>query len=253
MPAAGVTAKLPSPLDNVKLPSARDRHEPLPSPAHHEPPASLDLDHHEPLPPSAPHESPPSSDHHEPLPPPAPHELPPSSDHHEPPPSLDFDPVQEGRCLVGPVAVAWAAQDAELDAEIAALEAAGVLTAPAEEEQPGPDLDPDNIPPHGLRPWLAGLSGSPFDECLVATADATGPEMPRTTCRDRVRGGGLGFAADGDADLLSPGAALAGLAEQARAAGLSRLTDDELAGVIRAGRRLSSWASALELAAVSDL
>ena len=43
------------------------------------------------------------------------------------------------------------------------------------------------------------------------------------------------------------------MAEDARAAGLSRLTDDELAGVIRAGRRLSSWASALELTAVSDL
>jgi hypothetical protein len=161
--------------------------------------------------------------------------------------------VWEALCSVGPVAAAWAAQDAELDAEIAVLEAAGVLTAPAEEEQPGPSLDPDSVPPRGLRPWLAGLSGSPLDECLMSTTDATGPEMPRTTCRDRVRSGGLGFAADGDADLLSPGAALAGLAEQARAAGLRRLTDDELAGVIRAGRRLSSWASAVELAAVSDL
>src|SRR5437764_699517 len=56
-----------------------------------------------------------------------------------------------------------------------------------------------------------------------------------------------------DRTVLPPGAALAGFAEAAQAAGLSRLTDDELAGVIRAGRRLSSWASALELAAVGDL
>ena len=240
MPAVGVTTKLPSPLGNVELPPALDRHEPLPVPDHHGPPSSPDLDRHDP--PSSPdldRHDPPSS---------------PDLDRHDPPSSLDFDPVWEALCSVGPVAAAWAAQDAELDAEIAALEAAGVLTAPAEEEQQQcPSLNPDSVPPHGLRPWLADLSGSPFDECLVATTDATGPEMPRTTCRDRVRNGGLGFAADGDADLLSPGAALAGLAGQARAAGLSRLTDDELAGVIRAGRRLSSWASAVELAAVSDL
>ncbi len=53
---------------------------------------------------------------------------------------------------------AWTAQDAELDAEIAALEAAGVLTVPAEEELPGPDLDPDCAPPDALQAWLADLS-----------------------------------------------------------------------------------------------
>ena len=181
-------------------------------------------------------------------------QLPPSLDRREPASPPDHDPVRETKLRpVEPMAAAWADQDVELDAEIAALAAAGALTVPAAEEQPGLALDPDSAAPHGLRAWLADLSGAPIDECLVATTDATGPEMPRTTCRDRVRNGGLGFAADGDADLLSPGAALAGLAEQARAAGLSRLTDDELAGVIRAGRRLSSWASAVELAAVSDL
>jgi Domain of unknown function (DUF222) len=165
---------------------------------------------------------------------------------------------------------AWADQDAELDAEIAALEAAGLLTAPAEEEQPGLALDPDGIPPHA---WLADLSGSAFDEYLAAAADAAVPAMPWTERRDRAgtgaggfgaggaRAGGFaaggagagGFGAGGAADLLSPGAALAGLAEDAHAAGLSRLTDDELSGLIRAGRRLSSWASALELTAVGDL
>jgi len=161
--------------------------------------------------------------------------------------------VQEALRSVERVAATWAAQDAELDAEIAALEAVGVLTAPAEEERPGLDFDPDSVPPHGLHPWLADLSAPSFDECLAATADATGPKMSQAGRRDRDRGGAPGFAAGEPADLLSPGAALAGFAEDARAAGLSRLTDDELAGVIRAGRRLSSWASALELAAVSDL
>jgi hypothetical protein len=151
------------------------------------------------------------------------------------------------------VAAAWAAQDAELDAEIAALEALGVFAAPAEEEQPGPDFDPDSVPPRGPYPWLADPSGSPFDECRAPAAVAADLKMPRTRRRERAGGGALAFAASGAADLLPPGAALAGFAEDARAAGLSRLTDDELAGVIRAGRRLSSWGSALELTAVSDL
>jgi hypothetical protein len=37
------------------------------------------------------------------------------------------------------------------------------------------------------------------------------------------------------------------------AAGLGRLSDDGLIGVLRAARRLASWAAAMELAAVGDL
>jgi hypothetical protein len=54
-------------------------------------------------------------------------------------------------------------------------------------------------------------------------------------------------------DQLPPGAVLAGLAADVHAAGLERLTDDELIGVLRAGRRLASWSASVELAAVSDL
>ena len=46
---------------------------------------------------------------------------------------------------------------------------------------------------------------------------------------------------------------LAGLAGDAWATGLGRLSDDELIGVLRAARRLASWSAALELAAVTDL
>jgi hypothetical protein len=62
-----------------------------------------------------------------------------------------------------------------------------------------------------------------------------------------------GFAAGGLADTLPPGPVLAGLAGDTWAAGLGRLTDDELVGVLRAARRLASWATAMELAAVADL
>src|SRR5262249_44974229 len=49
------------------------------------------------------------------------------------------------------------------------------------------------------------------------------------------------------------GRALAGFAADAWAAGLGRLSDDELIGVMRAARRLASWAAAMELAAIGDL
>jgi hypothetical protein len=70
---------------------------------------------------------------------------------------------------------------------------------------------------------------------------------------DRSTGDGGGFAAGGAGDYLPPGPVLAGLAGDRWAAGLGQLTDDELIGVLRAGRRLASWAAAMELAAVADL
>ncbi len=236
MPAAGAMAKPPSPPHRAELPSPLDRAA-LPSPLDHaDLPSSPDraalsspLDHAE---------SPSSSLDRAALPSPL---------------DPDLDPVRDALlCRIEPVAAAWAAQDAELDAEIAALERAGVFTVPAAEEWPGPAVDPDSAPPDGLQAWLADLPGPLLEEYLAATAEAA-PEVPRAGLGGRVTRAGAAFAADGVADLLRPGPALAGLAEGARAAGLSRLTDDELAGVIHAGRRLSSWASALELAAVGDL
>src|SRR5262249_45877039 len=70
---------------------------------------------------------------------------------------------------------------------------------------------------------------------------------------NRAAGDGAGFAAGGMADHLPPGPALAGLTGDAHAAGLGRLTDDELIGVLRAARRLGSWSASLELSAVGDL
>jgi len=67
-------------------------------------------------------------------------------------------------------------------------------------------------------------------------------------------GGDAGwFAAGGAADGLAPGPVLAGFAADAWGIGLGRLTDDELVGLMRAARRLASWATAMELAAARDL
>lgn len=231
MPAAGAMAKPPSPRDRTELPSPLDRAAlltPLDRKALMSPLDSAML-------PTPPDRAP----------------LPSLTDRTALPTPPDRDPVREAPLRrVEPVAAAWAAQDAELDAEIAALTAAGALTVPAEEERPGPALDPDGAPADGLHAWLADLPGPLLD--LAVTAESA-PEGLRAGPGGRATHAGAGFAADGVADLLPPGPILAGLAEDAHAAGLGSLTDDELAGVIRAGRQLSSWATALELEAVGDL
>jgi hypothetical protein len=62
-----------------------------------------------------------------------------------------------------------------------------------------------------------------------------------------------GFEAGGPADLLVPCAELAALTGMALEAGVDRLTDDELVGVMRAARRVQSWQAAVELACVDEL
>src|SRR5215469_1101508 len=147
----------------------------------------------------------------------------------------------------------WASQDAELAAEIAALEAAGECAVPSEEELDGLAPDPLADPPDGEYAWLADLPGPLLDEYLTATAEPAGPEPIAAGLWNRAAGDGAGFAAGGMADDLPPGPVLAGLTGDVHAAGLGRLTDDELIGVLRAARRLGSWSASLELSAVGDL
>jgi hypothetical protein len=78
-------------------------------------------------------------------------------------------------------------------------------------------------------------------------------ESPKPAPEARTRGNGGWFATGGVADGLLPGPRLAGFMADAGAIGLSRLTDDELIGLMRAARRLASWSAAMELAAAGDL
>jgi hypothetical protein len=68
-----------------------------------------------------------------------------------------------------------------------------------------------------------------------------------------MSGTGTGFAAGAPADTLLPGPALARAAGRAWDAGLERLGDDELTGLICSWRRLASWAAAGETAAIAEL
>jgi hypothetical protein len=98
--------------------------------------------------------------------------------------------------------------------------------------------EPANWDPAELADWeLADPEGEPLDSA------------PGT----RTRGDGGWFATGGVADDLLPGPRLAGFMADAGAIGLSRLTDDELIGLMRAARRLASWTAAMELAAAGDL
>jgi hypothetical protein len=144
--------------------------------------------------------------------------------------------------------------DAEWDAEIAALEAAGAETVPPPAEEP-PGLDPGPLaaPPDGADAWLADLPGPLLDEYLAATEVPEGPEPIAAGFWNRSTGDGAGFASGGVVDDLPPGPTLAGLAADVCTAGLGRLSDDELIGLLRAARRLSSWSASVELAAAGDL
>jgi hypothetical protein len=51
----------------------------------------------------------------------------------------------------------------------------------------------------------------------------------------------------------APGVAMAGFVSDAWTTGLDRITDDQLIGVLRVWRRLTSWTAAGELAAVAEL
>jgi hypothetical protein len=131
-----------------------------------------------------------------------------------------------------------------MDARLAALAAHDI--PPHDEGWGGPDPD------CGRPAELAGLDAADLAALIAAApppvAEASGAGfLPRDGS-----GGGCGFADGGDLDVLAPGVALAGFADDAHAR-LGGLDDDALIGVLRAWRRQTSWAQARELAAVAEL
>jgi hypothetical protein len=132
----------------------------------------------------------------------------------------------------GPTARAASRQDAEL-AELDALEEAGCLTPPDDWELHELVPDPRCGPPDGPDAWLADLPAELLFEYIAATEDPPCREAIVAGRLPRQSGDGCGFAAGGAADELPPGPVLAGLACDAWAAGLDRLSDDELIGVLR--------------------
>ena len=69
---------------------------------------------------------------------------------------------------------------------------------------------------------------------------------------EQAPGPGPGFGSGQPFDVLRPGPALAGEADRVHTGALRRVSDEELTGMIRAWRRLSSWATARELGAIAE-
>jgi hypothetical protein len=122
--------------------------------------------------------------------------------------------------------------------------------------------EPADWDPAELADWeLADPEDEPLELASGLEAERRGPGYAEGGSREalkpapgsRTRGDGGWFAAGGVADDLLPGPRLAGFMADAGAIGLTGLTDDELIGLMRAARRLSSWSAAMELAAAGDL
>jgi hypothetical protein len=152
---------------------------------------------------------------------------------------------------------------AEQEAILAEEIAAGIVESPPEDESSVLLADPDCGPPEGPDAWLGDLASPVLDDVLDARAAAEGGSGEGSTAAEPFpaaflvhdgRGpGGAGFGSGSVLDGLEPGPVLAAAVDDAWQAGLDRLPDDELAGLVLAWRRCESQAAAGLLAAVSEL
>jgi hypothetical protein len=135
----------------------------------------------------------------------------------------------------------------------------------------GPATDPDDedpdsgpppewlaMPPAEQRAWLAdGLpedyDADPADDAEAGASSPVARDVLDAGFTHRGATGGIGFAAGGAQDRMPACWPLAAAADEAWAAGLDKLSDGELAGLIRAARRNASRQAALELAAIGEL
>src|SRR5580704_6087987 len=135
-------------------------------------------------------------------------------------------------------------QEEILAAALAALTAADIPPG----EDGGALPDPDT----GRPAELAGLAGPELEELLAAQPAPVPEALPAGVLPRDGTGGGTGFADGGPLDVLVPGVALGGFADDAHAR-LAAVSDDELIGVLRAWWRQTSWAQARALAAIAEL
>ncbi len=124
---------------------------------------------------------------------------------------------------------------------------------PTEEELCGLAPNPYCDPPDGADAWAADVPADLRFPCPTAAEPTPAREAWPGGILSPDAGWGAGFAAGGVADGLPPGVALAGFVSDVWAAGLDRITDDQLIGVLQAWRQLTSWTAAGELAAVAEL
>ncbi len=120
---------------------------------------------------------------------------------------------------------------------------------PAEDDLCGWWPGDDCGPPVDVDAWLAKLSPAQreavFEGGVAVVREADFQTRTESECS--------GFGDGGPLDELLPGPILAAFSQDVIDSGFAPLSDDELVGVLRAARRLSSWQAALELRAISEL
>ena len=94
-------------------------------------------------------------------------------------------------------------------------------------------------------------AGSPAGGCWDVR-DAPSPRDAGSQDADGQDCGPAGFGSGQPLDVLRPGPVLAGEADRVHTGALRAVNDDELTGMIKAWRRLSSWATARELSAIAE-
>jgi hypothetical protein len=109
----------------------------------------------------------------------------------------------------------------------------------------------DNSGNPRVTSWVDFPPARPAGE--PAVRDVVGAGFTHAADGPYPQRGARGFEAGGPADLMAPCSVLAELTGQVLEAGVGRLSDDELVGVLRAARRVVSWQQAVELAAVAEL
>ena len=116
-------------------------------------------------------------------------------------------------------------------------------------QEPLPDPPPDDDEPVGSSP--AGDSGAPWPD-----DDPQGPEQGLFVCLPAEELSLAGFAQNGQADTMAPGPLLGTVLHTVigeDGAGLPGLSDDQLIGVLSAGRRMEAWTAWTQLAAMREL
>jgi hypothetical protein len=133
------------------------------------------------------------------------------------------------------------------DADIAALDR-------LDDGPDGPGIDPDDFDPDCAPPeWWLAMSAEQkawLDDPEPVPAQ---PDVLDAGFTHHGGSGGIGFAAGGLLDRMDACEELVICAGRVWDAGLARLSDGELVGLIGAARRLTSRQAALELAAVGEL
>ena len=153
-------------------------------------------------------------------------------------------------------ALAVAVPPLEAAAPALAVPAAGGGSAGPDDRRAG-DLSQEEILDLVVEAMLArGGPAGEDDDLADGGGDAGGGWEPWDAPGPGEAGGQApgpaGFGSGQPFDVLRPGPVLAGAADRVHTGALRRVSDEELTGMIRAWRRLSSWATARELGAIAE-